>query len=301
MHRWIGKFVGLFAIATALWSWPAYAGTERCTGQILAMSYNIRLDTPADGDNGWSHRRDFLIGQIQMLRPALLGMQEVLPGQRSDIQQLLDGYQLVGGGRDDGKLAGEASPIAVDSNLFRIESSGTFWLSPTPLVPSVGWDAALPRIATWAHVRHRQSGAKLLVINTHWDHKGLQARIESGKQLGQWILDHRQANEAVVLLGDFNTDSDTPAITEMTGMAGLRSALAALDSGTGAERPSSFNGFEALPQPGTVIDHIFVSESVAVVRAMVIAQHWNGRVASDHFPLAAVLAIPERSGKRTCS
>lgn len=300
MRRIIRAFAGLLAIASVVASWPVSAGDEPRACQVLAMTYNIRLDTPADGENSWSHRRDLLIGQIQILRPALLGMQEVLPNQRADIEAMLDGYDIVGGGRDDGKLAGEASPIAIERDLFRIASSGTFWLSPTPDLPSRGWDAAYPRIVTWARVQHRPSGAKLLVINTHWDHEGQQSRIESGKLLAQWILSHRKVGEGVVVLGDFNTDANDPAIVTMLEAARLTNALGALDLGPNEKRPSSFNAFGAMPPPGKAIDHIFVGDGIAPLQTMVIAQHFDGRVASDHFPVAALLAMPERASNRAC-
>lgn len=301
MRFWGKSHRTLLLLLVVVWAAPARARDDRCGVPILAMTYNIRLDTAADGQNSWPHRRDFLISQIEILRPALLGMQEVLPNQRADLQSALTGYAFVGGGRDDGKLAGEASPIAIDRRLFRIEASGTFWLSPTPSIPSTGWDAAYPRIATWAQLRYKGSKTGLLVINTHWDHVGQQARTESGRQLARWLQDTRTGEEAVIMLGDFNTDSADPAIADMLQLTGLRSAQDATTSTSAGEQPSTFNRFEAQPPAGLVIDHIFVSERVAVRRSMVIAQHLNGRVPSDHFPFAALLKLPSKQRGKGCS
>lgn len=301
MKIWSKSHLTLLLLLVAAWTTPARAGEDRCAVPILALTYNIRLDTAADGQNSWPHRRDFLINQIEILRPALLGMQEVLPNQRADLQSALAGYAFVGGGRDDGKLAGEASPIAIDRRLFRIEASGTFWLSPTPSVPSTGWDAAYPRIVTWAWLRYRGSETRVLVVNTHWDHVGRQARTESGQQLARWLQDTRSGKDAVIMLGDFNTDSDDPAIADMLQITGLRSAQDAASTTGAGEQPSTFNRFEAQPPAGLVIDHIFVSERVAVRRSMVIAQHLNGRVPSDHFPFAALLKLPSKQRGKGCS
>ncbi|MGV7122933.1 endonuclease/exonuclease/phosphatase family protein [Sphingopyxis sp. 550A] len=301
MKIWSKSRLTLLLLLVAAWTTPARAGEDRCAAPILAMTYNIRLDTAADGQNSWPHRRNFLISQIEMLRPALLGMQEVLPNQRADLQSALTGYAFVGGGRDDGKLAGEASPIAIDRRVFRIENSGTFWLSPTPSIPSTGWDAAYPRIVTWARLRYRRSKTRVLVVNTHWDHVGREARTESGQQLARWLQDTRSGNDAVIMLGDFNTDSDDPAVADMLQLTGLRSAQEAASSTSAAEQPSTFNRFEAQPPAGQVIDHIFVSERVAVWRSMVIAQHLNGRVPSDHFPFAALLKLPSKQRGKGCS
>lgn len=290
----------LFASSVLAWTSPARAGDDPCQLPILAMTYNIRLDTATDGENSWRYRRDFLTGQIEVLRPALLGLQEVLPNQRADIQSDLPGYAIVGGGRDDGKMAGEASPIAIDRRLFRIDTSGTFWLSPTPQVPSLGWDAAYPRIVTWARVKHRASGTKILIINTHWDHEGRQARIESGRQLAHWIREMRKSNDAVVLLGDFNTELDDSAIIDMLAIADLRSVQPNIIGVHEIARPSTFNHFEILPPPGKFIDHIFVDTNIKVRRGMVIAQHLNGRVGSDHFPVVALLDLPTGGGRERC-
>lgn len=298
MKTWGRSRLTMLLLLVVAWTAPAYADDKRCATPILAMTYNIRLDTETDGENGWPYRRDFLIGQIEMLRPALLGMQEVLPNQRADLQSALAGYVFVGGGRDDGKRAGEAAPIAIDRRIFRIESSGTFWLSPTPSLPSTGWDAAYPRIVTWARLRHRQGNTRILAVNTHWDHVGRQARTESGRQLARWLQDIRTSKDAVILLGDYNTGTDDPAIADMLEVTGLRSAEYSASTMDTDEQPSTFNRFEVQPPAGLVIDHIFVSKNVAVRRSMVLAQHLNGRVASDHFPFAALLGItPTQQGK----
>lgn len=65
---------------------------------------------------------------------------------------------------------------------FESLDSGYFWLSETPdQVGSKGWDAALPRIATWVKLRDRKfpEASPILFLNTHLDHKGRKARAES--------------------------------------------------------------------------------------------------------------------------
>ena len=68
----------------------------------------------------------------------IFGMQEVQPNQKSDLAADLPQYRLFGGGRDDGKEKGEASPIGFDTRRFDFIEGGMFWLSPTPTVPSRG-------------------------------------------------------------------------------------------------------------------------------------------------------------------
>lgn len=291
-------------IAAALVASPltsaAHGKKARCEPHLLAVSYNIRLDTPADGANAWPHRRDFLAAQIAILRPHILGMQEVLPHQRSELVRALPEYDFVGGGRDDGKLAGEASPLAIDRHSFLLKASGMFWLSPTPDTPSIGWDAGYKRVATWARLRRRSDGAHLLVVNTHWDHQGLVARREGGKRIKDWLTRKLRKGEHLVLLGDFNAETTEDSIRQLLdGRDGLvDTRVAALDGKSGSA--VSFNAFQAFPQSGGMIDHIFVDTRMKVRRHAVIAQHENGRVASDHFPVVALVDMPSRRTLPAC-
>lgn len=258
------------------------------------MTYNIRLDTPVDGPNRWTNRRDLFISQLRLLRPAVLGMQEVLPNQRADLVAALPDYAFVGGGRDDGRNAGEASPLAIDRRVFRIAESGMFWLSPTPQVPSLGWDAAYRRVATWARLVRRTDGAAVLAINTHWDNVGWAARAASARQLLAWIKAQRRPGEAVVLLGDFNAPLGEASLLALThaGPDGVR-----LDDSRAAAREPvaggsiTFNDFVPLPVSGETIDHIFVAPPMWVQRHHVLAETFDGRVASDHFPVIADLGL----------
>ncbi|MEQ1498093.1 MAG: endonuclease/exonuclease/phosphatase family protein [Novosphingobium sp.] len=256
-----------------------------------AMTYNIRLDTPADGQNAWAHRRGMFISQVRLLGPALLGLQEVVPGQRADMAAALPEYSALGEGRDEGG-AGEASPLFVDRAQFRVRSSGMFWLSPTPVVPSKGWDAAYRRVATWAHLRRRSDGKAVLAINTHWDNVGKQARLNSALQLRGWIAAHRGAGEAVILLGDFNAPLSEESLVALLapprGLTPLNDARAnSTEPAEGAQ--ITFNGWDPIPKSGDTIDHILVGPGLKVLRYHALGETFDGRLASDHFPVIADL------------
>ena len=254
------------------------------------MSYNIRLDTESDGINRWINRRDELIGQIQLLRPAILGLQEVVPGQKADLERALSGYQFLGVPRDDGISKGEYSNLAVDRKALRVMSSGTFWLSPTPDKPSKGWDAAYPRIATWAKLTRRSDGKRFLALNTHLDHVGERARLESTRQITRWLSQHRAAGESLIVTGDFNTEPGTLPIREITSSPlGLRDSKQASRSSVGPE--GTFNNWMLVPTETRRIDYVFAGPSLAVERYAVPAWHREGGLpASDHYPVIADLS-----------
>ncbi|HEU0284576.1 MAG TPA: endonuclease/exonuclease/phosphatase family protein [Sphingomicrobium sp.] len=264
------------------------APPARTCEPLRVMSYNIRLDLESDGINGWSNRREQFVGQVRLIQPAILGLQEVVPGQKADLEQALPGYAFIGVARDDGRNKGEYSNLAIDRTIFRIQSSGTFWLSPTPKVPSKGWDAAFPRIATWAKLVRRNDGRRFLALNTHFDHVGQTARLESARQIVRWIGANRSPGETVLVTGDLNAEPGTPPLIELTGgKLGLRDAKAA--SKTPPVGPEgTFNNWVLVPPETRRIDYVLADRSVEVERYAVLAWHGEGgRPASDHFAVVA--------------
>lgn len=277
-----------------------FADGTIAAGQPLlrVMTYNIRLDTANDGPNQWQFRRDMLISQIALLQPDLFGLQEVVINQKQDIAEAMRfDFALVGNGRDDGKDAGESSPIGYNIHRFKLLGHGTFWLSPTPDVPSIGWDAAYLRVATWARLREKRGGKIVLVVNSHWDHVGVEARKQSALLLKAWLIRHRQPKDHVLMIGDFNAE---PASDPLNILTDIKSPLllrtAALNSAFPPFGPKgTFNGFKLVPESEKIIDHILVGgqmgREIWIVRYAVVAQNVDGRMISDHYPVVADLKL----------
>jgi hypothetical protein len=87
----------------------------------------------------------------------------------------LPGYAHVGVGRDDGKTAGEYSPIFYNRKTWKLDPKehGTYWFSDTPgVVASRSWGNSHNRICTWARLIRTAApgkGTAIYVYNTHWD------------------------------------------------------------------------------------------------------------------------------------
>jgi endonuclease/exonuclease/phosphatase family metal-dependent hydrolase len=279
------------SIALAMLAAASGSGSQATCAPLRVMTYNIRLNLEEDGINKWSNRRDQFTGQIGLMHPAILGLQEVLPGQKGDLQRALPTYTFLGLPRE---ADGEAANLAFDRTAFRLTGSGTFWLSPTPGVPSKGWDAAYSRVATWAHLVRRGDGKKFLVLNTHLDNEGQQARLEGARQIVRFLAANRGANEAVLMTGDMNTEPNTPPLVELTSARlGLRDSK--LISKTPPVGPDgTWNDFHVLPadKDKMRIDFVLVDPKIDVERYGVLAWHFEGnRVASDHFPVVADLLV----------
>ena len=252
---------------------------------IDVMSFNIRLDTQHDGPNAWPHRAGMVAGFVNDQIPDLLGMQEVLWHQYLYLDSALIGYGSVAAGRDDGLREGEACPVFYRLGRFDRLDRGSFWLSATPDVPgSVGWGAALTRVATWVRLYDKVRQDTLLFINTHFDHVSDSARVmSSGVLLGR--LKELAGNNDFIITGDFNARPGSLAIERMTEEG------YAMDSFMLSETPPSgesytFNGFKEEPGEGR-IDYIFVREGMKVLSHKTHRIIEEGVFISDHWPVTA--------------
>ena len=61
-----------------------YIPTVAFSQTFNLMTYNIRYDNPADGNNSWSFRKESLVIQIEKSNPAIFGIQEGLHHQDLD-------------------------------------------------------------------------------------------------------------------------------------------------------------------------------------------------------------------------
>lgn len=254
------------------------------TTPFRAMSFNIRYGTARDGDNRWERRVPLVLDRIDAAAPHLLGLQECQPFQLDQLRPRLTQFEVIGRPRTDDAQA-EACYLLVDRRRMRVEDSGTYWLSDTPdTVASKGWDAALPRICTWAVVQDRVTHARLLVANAHFDHRGKEARRESARLIAQKSAEHDLPS---VLLGDFNAAEQSAPIQVLRD-AGFVDTWRAQHPD--AAEPGTFTGFK---QRGRhKIDYVFASTQLEVTAAQIDTTQVEGRYPSDHFPVLADLRLP---------
>ena len=248
---------------------------------LKVISYNVRYtgEPTTDGENHWSYRRHASINMVREERPALIGTQEVLAEQLEFLSENLPEYEAVGVGRDDGVSAGEHMAIFYRKEAVEMLDWGTFWLSPTPDSPTMGWDAACYRTCTWARLRDRASGKEFAVMNTHLDHIGQVAREQSIRLLMQRMSELMGEEMPVVMTGDFNSTTDQPIY------APLKAAMQdAREVAPASDPRSTFNGWG---RGSGVIDHIFV-RGVEVDRFEVLCdKNYGAPYISDHYPVAA--------------
>lgn len=247
---------------------------------INIITYNIRLNVASDGVNAWPNRKDNVKALVKFYDADILCVQEALPEQFDYLSENTD-FDVVGVGRDDGKRKGEFSAVYFNKNRFVKKDGGTFWLSPTPDVPSKGWDAALNRVCSWVRLYDKSNKKEFLVFNTHYDHVGVQARIESAKLLKQKIQ-KIAPKLPVVFTGDLNVTPETEAIATIKSFL-TDSKEVSIEPPYGPD--GTFNAFKWDSPLKNRIDYVFVNKAFKVQKYAVLSDSKDQRYYSDHLPV----------------
>jgi len=253
--------------------------------EIKVISYNVRYNNPNDGKDIWENRRSTIVNLIKNENPDFLGLQEVNHAQLLFLNSNLSNYSFVGVGRDDGKTKGEYSPIFYNNNLFDLIKSDTFWLSSTPDKISVGWDASMERICTYAVFKSKTNKKNIWVFNTHFDHIGIEAREKSADLIISVINKLTEPEDYVVLTGDFNLlDDSKPIMNLQSNFNDTNKNLEKTDKSYG-----TFNNFKLNFVSKSRIDYVFEKNFKLINSRHIIVKTPEGRWASDHHPILAKL------------
>ncbi|KAA6300793.1 MAG: hypothetical protein EZS26_003065 [Candidatus Ordinivivax streblomastigis] len=259
--------------------------TPMIQAQIIRVaSYNLRLDTPQDDLNSWSYRKENVKVLIQYHDFDIIGTQEGFLHQLQDICDLSE-YVYFGAGREDGKEAGEHAAIIYKKDRLHILKSGNYWLSETPDIPGLGWDATCcNRICSWVKFKDKQTRKEFYVFNVHFDHQGVIARKESGALMIQKIK--KIAKDApVICTGDFNSTPETEQIEAMSSFL-LDSRQVTIIPPYGPT--GTFN--TRFRNPVTErIDYIFVTPHFQVNKYAVLTDNDGIYYPSDHQPVTVDL------------
>jgi endonuclease/exonuclease/phosphatase family metal-dependent hydrolase len=262
------------------------AAMELQAQSIKVMTYNIRLDTPQDSINQWPKRAHKVYALIKKYDPDLIGLQEVLHHQLMDLLKNLPEYNYIGVGRDDGKTKGEYSAILYKKNGFDALNQNTFWLSETPEIPgSKNWDAAITRVASWGKFKDKKSNKEFLMINTHFDHIGKEARKNSAVLLKQKASEIDQ-NLPLIVTGDFNCTRDEPPYATIMEPKGV-----VLTDPASTNPPMTSCGFKVNSRACKGIDYIFHSKEWKAENYKAIQDNDGKYYPSDHLPVMTSLAI----------
>ncbi len=254
---------------------------------VNLITYNIRYANPGDKENPWDKRKEIITSQITFYEPGVFGIQEGLDHQVKYLNSQLESFSYVGVGRDDGETEGEYSAVYYNHNIFTELDHGTFWLSETPEQPSVGWDASMERICTWVLLEHEESGKRLRVFNTHFDHRGAKARASSARLILRKMDEISKQGETIALMGDLNALPDQEPI-EVIDAKLKDTRIVSQTQPFGPE--GTYNGFDYDEPAERRIDYIFVKDT-EVLKYGVLNDPVNLHFPSDHFPVFAEVRL----------
>jgi endonuclease/exonuclease/phosphatase family metal-dependent hydrolase len=202
-----------------------------------------------------------------------------------------------------GRVAGDIiiNSIAYNPERFSHLASDSFWLSPDGSA-TPGWDGSL-RGVTWGWFLDKEVNKELIFVNTHFDHKGIEARIESVRQLTSWAKHH--ADMSFILTADANVSvaSPNPRWLEQDMRRPYELMLSAgfVDTWTARHptkpRPGTFHNFLGKEYDpirddayGTYDTEWIMAKGSFVVRDVrLITDDVGGQYPSDHFWVEAEL------------
>ena len=251
---------------------------------LPVMSFNVRYGTAKDSNYVWQNRKDAVCAMIMDQHPAVFGVQEALDFQLAYFEEHCPGYKYVGVGREDGVHEGEHMAVYYDTERIELEEWGTYWLSETPFKPSLGWDAACRRTATWALLKDKATDRHFYFVNTHLDHVGKEARRNGLLLLVDRIASINPNHYPMVLTGDMNVYPDDPCLNELRSlMQDARQTSPVTDDGQTWHDWGKVSG-------NPPIDYVFYAGFKGCDQFEVIRQPYEGvDYVSDHYPVQAVL------------
>lgn len=255
-------------------------------GKIKVTTFNIRVVAECDKPLNDFDKRKFRIFEfVKNEQPDVIGFQEVSDYMRDELRVGLEGYTLVGCGREK-NYHGESATIAYKTDKFELIELKNFWLSPTPDIAGSRYEAdqsGCPRVTTAALLKPN-GGEAFWLINTHLDHEGKEARVFGALQILHFIAG---CKEPCVLTGDMN------AYPEERSMKLFReNSLIKLTDCT-ENIKGSFHSYKYLSEEEMQkIDYIFTNlptdKNSAVLHDDVPV---NGTFMSDHRPISAWVEV----------
>eukprot|EP01133_Synstelium_polycarpum_P004956 gene4956-5759_t len=233
------------------------------------MSYNIRYDSPNDGDHMWIYRKPMVSSAIQFAKPLVIGFQECMHNQIEDLLMLLGGKYS-----------------------YKIEyiHGGQFWISEDAYkAGSKSWGTFCSRLATWGQFKHIKTGRLFYFLNTHLDHISDEARSEDFNAYEDTQpIANILASQSPAMAHKYLDLLKIP-ISQSFAFQRFRNAKDIAHYKLGPKK--TFTGFKL--EFAHTIDYVFVNEKFAVHTHTVLnnTTEPNAVLASDHFPVIADLTF----------
>jgi len=254
---------------------------------INFMTFNIRTIAKADtNERAWVNRRAAVVDYLSKSDSEIICMQEVKKAQYEYIREnISEKYEVLRFPNASDENAGGVA-VAYNKEIFEVIKKKAFWLSETPDVESMGWDAAYKRICANLTFKHKEKGVTVDVFNVHLDHIGEVAR-NKGIEL---IMDKvKKCDNPVFVTGDFNTKSTAKCYSIAADyLQDCQKTAAESDDGVTYTNWGEIEDFSSTP-----IDFGFASrKSMKPLKFKICRDKWNGNnFYSDHYAVKTTVQI----------
>jgi endonuclease/exonuclease/phosphatase family metal-dependent hydrolase len=304
-------------IVSLLISFPFGAFHLLADEPIRVLTINVRYSTANDGENAWEYRKEFLADIVATSSDTntpydFVGCQETTVDPRPEFNQVnyiiskMPNYGAIWRSREKTPEKGEAMLILWRKEHWRIDETdqGTFWLSETPDIPGSKTDpkAGCTRCVTFGLFHelkdNKETGRKLYVCNTHYDHQSEESRQLAAKQVMAWIAARKDKNAPLVIMGDLNCGEKSTAIRYMQGEpmtidnTEWKPPLTLIDTfrvaNPDAVDVGTFHGFRE-NVGREKIDYIFATKELKTISSKIVRTKRNNRWPTDHCPVEAIL------------
>lgn len=255
--------------------------------ELTLVTCNIRFDNPADGDNDWSHRRNFLRDTLLSHSPDIIATQEGRFHQLQDLNTLLPDYDIIDQHR---AWIGERMypTFFVKKNRFELMKSEDIWLSETPdIAGSKSFGSAFPRLMTWMKIQPVGSENDLWFVNTHLDHIMEETRLGQIQVLANQVKKFWNQSDSLFIMGDFNTSPSGKVREALLKEFRLQDAWKKFHT----HEETSHHGFSGEQPNGNRIDWIMVDDRVKVNSAELDKSSRAGKFPTDHFPVVTKITL----------
>lgn len=251
---------------------------------VCVMSFNLRAAHIDLDENSWTNRRPAVNAMISDRSPVLLGVQECDYLQREHILADNPRYGAIGVGIGGPTEECEEDIIFYIKDSVEVLSSGTFYLTDTPDIPSKMGQTNHYRVCTWARVKLKADGKQLYHFNTHLDTNGSIQAPEMDVIISK-ISAINTDNLPIFLTADWNCEENS---TVFSGIKGLGFKSARLEAAVG-DSYRTFNGFGKYGN-GQTLDHCWFKGFEGVNRFTTLRDKYAGvTYISDHYPIEIVL------------
>ena len=254
---------------------------------IRAATYNIQWQGYVDKPT-WDERLVALKRSFDDNDFDIVGVQEADSTMSNDLARVLDGrYEWVGTVEANAETSSgfiPLNPIFYKKDKFEVLEQDIIWFAHAP--GTVGYDSWGMRLCNYAKFRDKRNGMEFYVFNSHFDHRGQEAKEHSSVVLLNKVMELAKGLP-VVLTGDFNMDEKTPGYAKLIESGIVEDSMLALPAlkriNSQYFSMANYKPKEKISKSGLHIDHVFYTPANSKVLSWkLILDSYDGVYGSDH-------------------